>query len=129
METIDLRGLMLWDVEDVPAAIVSEAAAAALTKLDELGVSPFEAMHVMFLIQHMDDSGALFSDEPDFEPDYAKFGVVEDHLEAHHKARDAASKVLAERFPSRDMQTVAIGVTEEVIATWQSTGADETKAA
>src|SRR3546814_4462169 len=100
----------------------------ALTKLDELGVSPFEAMHVMFLIQHMDDSGALFSDEPDFEPDYAKFGVVEDHLEAHHKARDAASKVLAERFPSRDMQTVAIGVTEAVIATWQSTGADETTA-
>src|SRR3546814_20670045 len=85
METIDLRGLMLGEVEDVRAAIVSEAAAAALTKLDELGVSPVEAMHVMFLIQHMDDSGALFSDEPDFEPDYAKFGVVEDHLEAQDR--------------------------------------------
>src|SRR3546814_14733397 len=107
----------------------AEAVCAALIKVDVLRVAPFEALHVMFLIQHMDDSGALCSDEPAFEPDYAKFGVVEDHLEANHKARDAASKVLAERFPSRDMQTVAIGVTEEVIATWQSTGADETKAA
>lgn len=129
METIDLRGLKLWDVEDVPGAIVSEASVAALAKLDELGVSPFEAMHAMFLIQHMDDTGALFSDDPGFEPDYAKYGVVPDHLEAHHKATDAASKVLAERFPARETKTVAIGVTEEVIAEWQAQGTDPTKAA
>lgn len=129
MEIEDLRSLVLWDVEDVPPAIVSEASKAALAKLDELGVSPFEAMHAMYNIQNMDDGGGLFSDEPGFAPDYAKWGVVPEHLEAHHKATDAAGKVIEERFPSREVKTVAIGVTEEAIAEWQRSGADVTKAA
>jgi hypothetical protein len=125
---MDLRGLILWDVEDVPAEIVSTASAAALAKLDELRVSPLEAVHAMFNIQHMDDCGALFSEEPGFEPDYAKFGVVSEHLDAHHKAVDAARKVLQEQFPARATQTIAIGISEEALAEWHARGIDQTKA-
>lgn len=128
MGTTDFRGLLLWDVDDVPAEIVSTASAAALAKLDDLGVSPLEAVHAMFNIQHMDDCGGLFSDEPGFEPDYAKFGVVTEHLEAHHMAVDAARKVLQEKFPSRGTQTVAIGITDEALAEWHARGIDQTKA-
>lgn len=128
MGSRELHGLELWDVEDVAPDIVADATAAARAKLDELGVSPLEAMMAMFNIQQMDDQGGLYSDDPNFEPDYARWEVVMDHLEAHNLATKAAGKVIEDRFPDRATGAIAIGVSDEVLAEWNARNLDLSKA-
>ena len=60
-ERIELR-----DVDDVAPEIVAEAAAAALARLDALGVSPLQACLSQGRLEAMDDQGQLDAEEPAF---------------------------------------------------------------
>lgn len=128
MGTATADRLELWDVEDLPVAVIEAATSAALTKLDELGVSPLEARLSRFNIERMDDMGALFNDDDDYIPPYEKYGVVLSHLNAHNAATDAATAVIREIAPDRERGSIAIGVSEAALADWHERGADITKA-
>ena len=124
-----LRGLELWWVDDVPPDVVEQATAAAQEKLDELKVSALEANLALFNIETMDDHGALYDDDPNFEPDYAKWGVNLDHLEANNAAAAIAGEVIKRLFPSREVGSIGIGITEDVISRWRADGSDISKQA
>ena len=81
-ERIELR-----DVGDVAPDIVAEAAAAALARLDALGVSPLQACLAQGRLEAMDDQGKLDAEEPAF----ADHGVDPTHVEAYGAAADAAA--------------------------------------
>ena len=78
-ERIELR-----DVDDVAPEIVAEAAAAALARLDALGVSPLQACLSQGRLEAMDDQGQLDAEEPAFAASFSyalvTFRICSSHL-------------------------------------------------
>lgn len=119
-ERIELR-----DVGDVAPEIVAEAAAAALARLDALGVSALQACLSQGRLEAMDDHGKLDAEEPAF----ADHGVDPAHIEAYGAAVDAAATVFAARGVGQCTGGIIVTVPDAVLAEERSTGKDLSVAA
>ena len=119
-ERIELR-----DVDDVAPEIVAEAAAAALARLDALGVSPLQACLSQGRLEAMDDQGKLDAEEPAF----ADHGVDPGHVEAYGAAVDAAAAVFAARGVGPRTGGIIATVPDAVLAEERATGKDLSVAA
>lgn len=119
-ERIELR-----DVEDVAPKIVAEAAAAALVRLDALGVSPLQACLSQGRLEALDDQGKLDDEEPAF----ADHGVVPGHVEAYGAAVDAAAAVFAAHGVGPRTGGIIITVPDAVLTEERATGKDLSVAA
>lgn len=117
------RGLELWEIDDLDAAVVDAATAAALEVLDRAGVSPLEARVAQFNLESADDRGDL-----DASDDLASLGVDKAHLEAGHIAAREAIRVIEKMAPNRSSPYLTLGVAAWALEDWQASGADSTKA-
>lgn len=119
-ERIELRA-----VDDVAPEIVAEAAAAALARLDALGVSPLQACLSQGRLEAMDDQGKLDAEEPAF----ADQGVDPALVEAYGAAVDAAASVFAARGVGQRTGGIIVTVPDAVLAEERASGKDLSAAA
>ena len=119
-ERIELRY-----VDDVAPEIVAEVAAAALARLDALGVSPLQACLSQGRLEAMEDQGQLDDEEPAF----ADHGVVPGHVDAYRAAVDAAAAVFAAHGVGPRTGGIIVTVPDAVLAEERATGNDLSVAA
>ena len=115
----------LRDVDDVAPDIVAAAAAAALARLDALGVSPLQACLSQGRLEAMDDQGQLDGEVPAF----ADHGVDPAHVEAYGAAVDAAAAVFAAHGVGPRTGGIIVTVPDTVLAEERATGKDLSVAA
>ena len=96
------------------------AAAAALARLDALGVSPLQACLAQGRLEAMDDQGKLDGEEPAF----TDHGVDPAHVEAYGAAVDAAAAVFTARGVGQRTGGIIVTVPDAVLAEERASGKD-----